>query len=57
MGRLLVCMLIGSILLAIGIYISTLLTPLWIIVGASFAVIGGTLMGVSAHFLPKPIRK
>ena len=40
-----------------GMYISTYLSTLAVVVGTALAVAGGWFMGGSAFFLPKPTRK
>ncbi|MDS9470929.1 hypothetical protein [Sporosarcina pasteurii] len=42
---------VGLVLLMAGIYLSTLLSTVWIIIGTLMAVIGGGVMGVSTYFL------
>ncbi|MDN7240958.1 hypothetical protein QWY14_04110 [Planococcus sp. N028] len=53
----LTCLWVGLLLFTSGIYLSTLLTTKWVVIGASLAVFGGILMGGSSYFLPKPIKK
>ncbi|UOQ85763.1 hypothetical protein [Gracilibacillus salinarum] len=42
---------VGLSLLMAGIYLSTLLTTVWIIIGTLMAVIGGGLTGINTCFL------
>ncbi|MEZ0481563.1 hypothetical protein [Planococcus sp. SSTMD024] len=47
----------GLIMFMAGVYISTYLSTFAVAVGTALAVAGGWMMGSSAFFLPKPMRK
>ncbi|MDQ0429831.1 putative membrane-anchored protein [Planomicrobium stackebrandtii] len=57
MKRWITCLLIGLIMFMSGIYLSTLLSTTWIIIGVLLGVLGGILMGSSTYFLPKLQKK
>ena len=42
---------IGLVLLIAGIYVSTLMTTAWIVIGTGMAIIGGGITGISAYLL------
>ena len=46
-----VLLFVGLALLMAGIYVSTLLTTPWVIIGTLMAIIGGGLTGVNAYSL------
>ncbi|QUW22683.1 hypothetical protein JSQ81_03620 [Sporosarcina sp. Marseille-Q4063] len=46
-----VLLFVGLALLMAGIYLSTLLTTAWVIIGTLMAIIGGGLTGVNIYFL------
>lgn len=42
---------VGIALLMAGVYLSSLLTTAWVIIGTLMAVLGGGLTGVNTYFL------
>ncbi|MCH4825327.1 MAG: hypothetical protein WBF39_12655 [Planococcus donghaensis] len=46
-----ILLFLGVTLLMTGIYISSLLTTHWVVIGTFIAILGGGLMGINAHFL------
>lgn len=57
MKKVTACLFIGLIIFTAGVYLSTLLTTRWIVIGVLLSGFGGILMGGSSYFLPKPIKK
>ncbi|MBM7660282.1 hypothetical protein JOC85_001049 [Bacillus mesophilus] len=57
MRKVIFLMLIGNSIFMTGVYISTLLTTYWVIIGTSLAVVGGIVMGLSSYFWSKPKNK
>ena len=45
---------VGLIIFMLGIYLSTFLSTLWVIVGTTLAMIGGGLIGTSSYFVSNP---
>ena len=46
-----ILLFIGVAFLMIGIYLSSLLTTAWIIIGTLMAVVGGGLTGVNTYYM------
>lgn len=46
-----ILLFIGLALLIVGVYLSSLLTKDWIIIGTLMAVLGGGLTGINTYFL------
>ncbi|WP_282137313.1 hypothetical protein [Rossellomorea aquimaris] len=53
MRKVTIFMLTGLFMFMSGVYLSTLLSTHWVVVGTSLAIIGGFMMGGSSYFLPK----
>ncbi|MFI8575323.1 hypothetical protein ACIGEL_06375 [Rossellomorea aquimaris] len=53
MRKVTIFMLAGLFIFMLGVFLSTLLSTHWVVVGTSLAIIGGFMMGGSSYFLPK----
>ncbi|MHA7136656.1 hypothetical protein ACRTEV_05220 [Rossellomorea arthrocnemi] len=53
MRRVTIFMLAGLFIFMLGVFLSTLLSTHWVVVGTSLAIIGSFMMGGSSYFLPK----